>query len=229
MTSFVAGFAVFSALGYLAHTNGVAVTEVVKGGIELVFVAYPAAISAMPLLPEVFGIMFFLMIVMLGIDSAFSMVDSTSCALQDYIKIPPLLTTAIVCIVGFIGSMLFASGGDLYWLDIVDHYVWYYLVIIVGLLEALAIGYVYGADKLREYFNQTTDLKVGKWWDIMIKYITPAILGLLPIYYIYDGIVHPYGGYEFIPTLAGWMIVIGTIVAAFVTARIMRNKNQNNN
>ena len=40
-TSFIAGFAVFSVLGYLAHVNNVEVKDVVKGGPGLIFVTYP--------------------------------------------------------------------------------------------------------------------------------------------------------------------------------------------
>ncbi len=41
LTSVFAGFAIFSVLGFLATEMGVEVTDVVKGGPGLAFVAYP--------------------------------------------------------------------------------------------------------------------------------------------------------------------------------------------
>ena len=41
LTSFVAGFAIFGTLGYLAHLLGQDVTDVVQGGPTLAFVTYP--------------------------------------------------------------------------------------------------------------------------------------------------------------------------------------------
>ena len=216
LTSIVAGIAVFSTLGYLAHIEGVPVTEVVKGGIELVFITYPAVIGQMPLIPEIFGILFFLMIVMLGIDSAFSLVESTACAIQDYVNIPQIVTTGIVCIAGFLGSVLFATGAGIYWLEIVDVALWYYLVILVALLEAFAVGYVYGPEKLRNYFNLTSEWKTGQWWDILIKYITPGIIGVLLIYYVINGLFISGNGDGIIPFTAKWIIVIGILIGALV-------------
>ena len=46
-TSFFAGFAVFSVLGFLAFKNGMPVSDVVKGGGGLAFITYPAAITKM--------------------------------------------------------------------------------------------------------------------------------------------------------------------------------------
>jgi len=48
-TAFVAGFAVFSTLGYYAQLQGVSVAEVARGGPELAFVTYPTIISKLPL------------------------------------------------------------------------------------------------------------------------------------------------------------------------------------
>ncbi|MCA9403836.1 MAG: sodium-dependent transporter, partial [Candidatus Omnitrophica bacterium] len=57
--SFIAGFAVFGTLGYMAHATGVPVTEVVSETIGLAFVSYPKAISLMPAFSNVFGVVFF--------------------------------------------------------------------------------------------------------------------------------------------------------------------------
>src|SRR5690625_6062058 len=54
----LAGIGVFSALGFMAQAQGVAIDEVVSSGIGLAFVAFPAIISTMPG-GAVLGVLFF--------------------------------------------------------------------------------------------------------------------------------------------------------------------------
>lgn len=88
-TSILAGAAVFSVLGYIAHTQNTDIANVVSQGIPtfdkmgketfcvrthhfsgpgLVFSVYPEAISTMRLAP-LWSVLFFVMILFLGIDS----------------------------------------------------------------------------------------------------------------------------------------------------------------
>ena len=39
----------------------------------------------------------------------------------------------------------------------------------IGLAEVIIIGFVIGTNPFREYLNSVSDIKVGSWWDIMIK------------------------------------------------------------
>ena len=77
-TSFFAGFAVFSTLGYLAQATNVGVGDVVSGaeGLGLTFVTYPTVVSLLPFAASIFGVLFFIMLLTLGIDSALSLVEA---------------------------------------------------------------------------------------------------------------------------------------------------------
>ncbi|KAG7255125.1 hypothetical protein CRUP_022803 [Coryphaenoides rupestris] len=68
LTSFVAGFAIFSVLGFMAYEQGMDISMVAESGPGLAFIAYPRAVSMMPL-PQLWAIFFFIMIIFLGLDS----------------------------------------------------------------------------------------------------------------------------------------------------------------
>ncbi|XP_030199009.1 sodium- and chloride-dependent GABA transporter 3 isoform X2 [Gadus morhua] len=67
-TSFVAGFAVFSILGFMAHQQDVTMDNVVESGPGLAFIAFPQAVAMMPV-PQLWAVCFFIMLIMLGLDT----------------------------------------------------------------------------------------------------------------------------------------------------------------
>ncbi|KAK3599570.1 hypothetical protein CHS0354_035809 [Potamilus streckersoni] len=82
VTSIIAGFVIFMTLGGMAKTMGVGIEDVAKGGYGLAFVAYPEALSNMPI-PQLWSILFFFMLFTLGLDSEFAMLETTLTCLQD--------------------------------------------------------------------------------------------------------------------------------------------------
>src|SRR5690625_3992656 len=62
----LAGIGVFSILGFMATQQGVAIDEVVAGGVGLAFVVFPAIINEFPAFNEFFGLLFFLSLVLAG-------------------------------------------------------------------------------------------------------------------------------------------------------------------
>jgi len=218
--SFLAGFAVFGTLGYIMHTSGVAIGDMSIAGVGLAFVTYPEAISQLPggaLVQVIFGLMFFLMLFTLGIDSAFSIVEGVVTGLVDKFKWNRSKTLLAVCFAGFAGGLIFATKAGLYWLDIVDYFTNNFNLIVIGIIECLLVGWVYGAGKMRAFFNETGTIKFGKWWDLMIRIVTPLALLVISVMWIIENINTNYEGYESIHLLlGGWIVVAATIVIGFV-------------
>jgi NSS family neurotransmitter:Na+ symporter len=225
--SFFAGFAVFSALGFMAQLEGKAVADVVASGPGLAFVTYPTLISHLGPLAPVFGILFFLMLLTLGIDSLFSLVEAVVAGGQDGFALPKAPLVAVLCALGFAGGLWFTTGGGLYWLDIVDHYITYLVFPLFGLLECLLIAWIFKASRLRAHANEVSDFRVGGWWNVCITVVTPVALAVLFVTYLYRRLTEPYEGYpQTALVLGGWLVVVGIfaggVVAMFVHRRRRR-------
>jgi NSS family neurotransmitter:Na+ symporter len=99
--------------------------------------------------------------------------------------------TGIICLLGFLASLIFITGGGLYWLEIVDQFISNFGLVLVGLAECLIIGWVFHLPRLREHANKTSDIKIGRWWDILIKYVIPIVLTTLLLIALYDLLTSP--------------------------------------
>ena len=82
LTSIYGGLVVFSILGFMATQSNVPLDEVVRSGITLTFVSFPAAISQMPG-SSVWSIVFFFMVLILGLDTQFTVVEICTTAIMD--------------------------------------------------------------------------------------------------------------------------------------------------
>jgi len=211
-TSFLAGFTVFSVVGYLSMSQGISITDLGTriAGPNLTFITYPTAISLLPVAATFFGMIFYIALLTFGIDSAFSMIEPISSSLHGKWKMSKAKATAIMCTLGFFASLIFVTGGGLHWLDIVDHFVANFGLVMIGLVEALILGWMYKLSKLREHANKTSEVSIGRWWDFLIKFVIPIILFLLLAIAIVNNITDPYLGYPW------WVIVLGGILPCLV-------------
>jgi NSS family neurotransmitter:Na+ symporter len=220
LTSFLAGFAVFSALGYLAQMQGVAITEVAQGGPGLAFVTYPTIIRLLPFGASIFGVVFFLMLLTLGIDSAFSLVEAVVTGGMEKWRISRKKANLGVCLLAFAGGLVFATKGGLFWLDIVDHFLSNFGLVLVGILECVGIGYIYKASRMRDHVNQVSEIQIGKWWDFAVRYLTPIILIILMALTLIERIQTPYENYpQWALFLGGWLVLLVTWIASLVLSR----------
>ncbi len=216
--SLFAGVAVFSVLGFMATTQGEPLSGVVSQSIGLAFVAYPKAVSLMPG-GNIFGAIFFLCLVVAGLSSSISIIEAFTSAMVDKFGIRRKRLITIVCILGFCGSVIFTTQAGLLWLDIVDHFLTHYGLIVVGIFECILVGWFFRIKVLRQHVNRISTIKLGFWWDILIKYFVPLVLGIILVGDLYGELRKPYGGYSWASLiLIGRDWILLTLVAAFVIA-----------
>ena len=86
-TSLLAGTTIFGILGHLAHQLGIEdVSQVVQHGPGLAFISYPAAISQFKTIPQLYAVLFFLMLYLLGVGSNVAMVSCVNTVIRDQFK-----------------------------------------------------------------------------------------------------------------------------------------------
>lgn len=224
---FLSAIAVFAILGFMATSQGVAVSEVVSSGIGLAFVAFPQIFSTMGTVGSFLGPLFFLCLIFAGITSSVSLTEAVSAPFNDKFGWSRKKVVTVMCLIGMSLSTLFATGAGLYILDIVDAFINNYGIVIVGLLEVILIGWIITPKKLRNHTNSISHFKIGKWWDISIKFVTPSILIYMTLQNIITEIKTPYGGYELSQLVSyGWSVIgFGIIVALIISKKPWRANN----
>jgi len=226
-TSFFAAFAVFSIIGYLSFSRGIGIEDLGIAGPHLAFVTYPTGISLLPVAGAVFGIIFYIALLIVGLDSAFSMIEPISRSVNMKWGLSKTKATAIVCVFGFFVSLIFATGGGIYLLELLDHFVANFALVIIGLMECIVLGYVYRLYRLRQHANKVSDFRIGRWWDVLIKFVTPAVLIFLLTVAIYENIHTPYMGFPVWVILAGGVLpIVIILILSFVFMKIKGKKTE---
>ena len=218
-TAYVGGFAVFSVLGYYAGLQGVEVAKVMKSGPELAFITYPEIINHLPLAPLV-GILFFLMLLTLAIDSAFSLVEGFVAGVMETFGTRRGRTNIFVAVVAFLIGIIYTTGAGLYWLDLVDHYMTFFGLFAVGFLEALVVGWFTDTEKIREMINAHSIVKIGKWWNVAVKFFVPIASIVLLLSSVIGIIIKPYGGYpRWAELVGGWLLLAIAVILGFILGK----------
>jgi len=215
--SLLAGFAVFGVLGYMAQAQGVELKEVVNAGVMLAFATFPTAISELPVVPELFGVIFFLSLVFAGLSSEISINEAVISSLMDKFNAPRKKIVNIYCLVAFLVSLIFVTGAGLYILDIVDHFINNFGIVFAGLVEVILLSWFFDLNKIKDHINPISDFQVGSWWLFMLMVVTPIVLGYMAVANLYGDITTPYEGYPANALLTlGWLVAVAVVVLGFV-------------
>lgn len=187
---FIAGIAIFSLLFVFAiHPIGATISLsffVVPQGID--------NISDIGWLVQVGGVFFFLLLVIAGLSSSISMIEAIVSALRDKLQIQRKKALLMVTIPGIFGSLLFTlpyiidpeiTGNGtlgLTMLDLLDHWVFKYGLLLIGLSEVVLLGWVLGADMVRKFLNKHSKINLGHWFNYLLKYVIPILLVVVLVF-----------------------------------------------
>ncbi len=217
--SIFAGFAVFGILGFMAKHQGLPLDKVVKGGPSLCFIAYPEAINQLPFAQNIFGALFFLTLIVAGISSGISLIESFACSIIDKFNFKRGKVITIICAGGFLGSIIFTTNIGMFVLDVVDHFINNYGLVFGGMAECIVVGWLLNTAQLRQHVNNSGGIvTLPKVWDWLVKFVTPALLFIILIMAVSQDIHKPYSGYP------AWMLLgfgIGSLIFTLLLSIIL--------
>ena len=154
----------------------------VRPGRALAFLVFTETINKLPL-PTLWSIMFFFMLVTVGIDTEFGMLEGVVTPIMDMKIFPNLrkeVLSGIICLASFLlGITTVLSSGE-YWLQFIDSHCSGIPLLVIGLVEVLAISYLYGIERFSDDISYMTTKPPRFIWKWCWKFISPiAILVIL--------------------------------------------------
>jgi neurotransmitter:Na+ symporter, NSS family len=213
---FLAAIGVFAAIGFMAVSSGSDVKDVATAGVGLAFVVFPKIINAFPFLNGFFGALFFLSLVIAGYTSLVSIIEVLIAAVMDKLRLSRKAAVNWVVGICALVSIAYVTGAGVVLLDIVDHFINNFGVVIAGLAELILVGWFANLTLIRDENNLVSDFRVGSWWNLMIKFVTPLVLLFMSIRNFQWEFSNAYEGYPFHALLTfGWLMVLVTIIVAF--------------
>ncbi|CAL4207512.1 unnamed protein product, partial [Meganyctiphanes norvegica] len=215
LTSLLAGFTVFSILGYLAHELGKDVHDVVTAGNGLAFITYPEVIAKFDIAPQVFSVLFFLMLFTLGVGSLAAdtgVVITVVCDQFPTWKRP--VVTFCICLISFLVGLVYVTPGGQWILELVDFFVGGFVRFGLVVVEVIALNWIYGTTTFIQDVNFMLGRNLGWYWRICWSVVIPVSLSIILVYSIVDLRLPTMDG-QYFPTsvyACGWMIPLAALL-----------------
>uniref|UniRef100_A0A7N6AE38 Transporter n=1 Tax=Anabas testudineus TaxID=64144 RepID=A0A7N6AE38_ANATE len=220
-TSFVAGFVVFSVLGFMAQKQGVSVDNVAESGPGLAFIVYPQATAMMPL-PQFWTVCFFLMLILLSVDTHFVEVESFITSVRD--MFPKLfykrgrheIFVLLICVFFFLTHLILVTEGGIYIFELFDYYACtracHYFM---SLSMCLAVAWSFGADHMIDIIENMVGQRPFVFFKLCWKYIIPLLSVISFILYLVDFTHLKFNNSYVYPDWAyvlGWIMTFSSLV-----------------
>uniref|UniRef100_A0A8C1U5V1 Transporter n=1 Tax=Cyprinus carpio TaxID=7962 RepID=A0A8C1U5V1_CYPCA len=211
-TSIFAGFVIFSVIGFMAHELKVPIESP-----GIAFVVYPEALTRLPLSPF-WAIIFFLMLLTLGLDTMFATIETIVTSVSDefpkYLRKHKPLFTLVCCLSFFVLGFPMITESGMYMLQLVDTFAASYSLVIIAIFELIGISYIYGLQRFCEDIEMMIGFQPNKFWRICWAFVTPTILTFILALSLYQWKVMTYEDYTY-PTwsmVLGWLMVICSVI-----------------
>ena len=225
--SVLSGIVMFSTMGGVGMLDSMS-----SSGIATAFIIYPQAIvnlTSIGWVNALFGVIFYMMLVTLAIDSAFSIVEGVSASVADKFKVSPKKVTVVICGIAAVISLVYATRAGLAWLDIVDNWTNQFNLIVIGIMECIAIGWCFNLDKVLAQINlNSKKFRMPRiWFRVSIKIISPFCLFILLVWNVYSLFIKNGGHYNadypiWAEIVAGW-VVTGFVFLSGLIAKVVIN------
>lgn len=218
-TSVLAGVITFSILGHLAHELQLPVSEVVKSGAGLAFISYPEVIATFDYVPQLFAVLFFLMLATLGLGSASGLINTCITILSDdFHSLSKNLVTSLVCLLGFCAGVVYTTPGGQAVLELVDYYGGSLMVLFLAVVEIIALAWIYRTCNLLRDLEFMLGMRLGVYWRVCWSLVVPVSLTSILAYTLAFYKPVEYAG-SALPTsaqISGWMVTLLGLLTALI-------------
>ncbi|XP_053677581.1 sodium- and chloride-dependent GABA transporter ine [Anopheles nili] len=218
ITSLLVGIFAFATIGNIALEQGTTVENVISGGPGLIFVVYPQALAKMPA-AQLWAVLFFFMLLCLGLNSQFAIVEVVVTSIQDgfprWIKrklVYHELLVLIVCVVSFFAGLPNLIQGGIYFFQLIDHYAASVSIMFLAFFETIAIAWFYGINRLSKNVKQMTGRLPSFYLRFCLMIAVPFLLISLWIFSLinYEAPTYHNGKYHY----PGWAHGLGWTIAS---------------
>jgi len=219
-TCLTAGVLVFSILGHMAHLQGATVEDVARSGPGLVFLTYPELVLSLPG-SFIWAILFFAMLLVLGVDTEFCSVESLITGIVDNWSeklLPHRKKVALViCVTLFFLGIPMCTNGGIYLFQIMDFYSASGLSLLwICFFETVAVSWFYG---VRRFSSNIEDMMgpPSNWFQMLLSWfwiacwavLAPLVMGGVFVYYIISYKPVTFDEYEY----PKWAEVMGLLIS----------------
>src|SRR5699024_8895106 len=185
---------------------------------------FPAIINEFPAFNELFGVLFFVSLVLAGLTSLISICETFISGLQDKFNITRGQSVLIGGGLAAIVSLVYATQGGMYFLDAVDYFINQFGVAVIVLVEDVFVAWILRKISVtKKHADEISEIKLGSWWVISIGLITPIVIGYMMIDLLrlnlsrsFDTDTGNYEGYSDAFINLGWTIAIGVLVIGII-------------
>uniref|UniRef100_A0A2K5DGK9 Transporter n=1 Tax=Aotus nancymaae TaxID=37293 RepID=A0A2K5DGK9_AOTNA len=212
VTSFSSGFVVFSFLGYMAQKHSVPIADVAKDGEPLLGHRHIPLSSA-------WAVVFFIMLLTLGIDSAMGGMESVITGLIDEFQLLHRhreLFTLFIVLATFLLSLFCVTNGGIYVFTLLDHFAAGTSILFGVLIEAIGVAWFYGVGQFSDDIQQMTGQRPSLYWRLCWKLVSPCFLLFVVVVSIVTFRPPHYGAYIF----PDWANALGWVIATSSMAMV---------
>lgn len=177
----------FGVIGNLSHTTGQHIEDLAESGPSLTFITYPDAIAKFQVLPQLFAILFFLMVFIVGVGSNLGVTTSIITAIRD--QRPGLKHWVVVvgiATVGFFLGLVYLTPGGFEFLDVVDGFGAKYISLTFAVLELVTVAWIYGVDRICRDIRYMLDRSTSLYWRLCWGLIAPLATMIILVYSFID-------------------------------------------